>query len=158
MKTFKNWSKEDFTCSWDGNPTTVKKGRLMPMEDFLADHFAKHLVDRELQKEGLPLLGDDRDEMLKKCFVEATIEETVTEKVEKTEKEVDKVDKKSKKLGRPKGSKNKKGKTKKTKRTAKRTTKLSGGVPEKSAKKGKAFEDLESKNETIGKKGSTKKD
>lgn len=50
MKTalFTNFSDESFTGYWDGKPKTFKAGQSMYMPDYLASHFAKHLVNREL--------------------------------------------------------------------------------------------------------------
>ena len=51
VKEFKNFSDEAFTCGWDGVNITLKPGQSLHMEDWKADHFAKHLVDREMYKE-----------------------------------------------------------------------------------------------------------
>jgi len=88
MKYFKNWSKEDFTWTWDKQPTTVKAGEIKPMEDYLAEHFAKHLTDRELQREKKNLIHTDREEYLSRCFADVDVKETITEK--KVEKKVKK--------------------------------------------------------------------
>lgn len=50
MKTalFVNFTTEDFTGYWDGKPKTIKAGQQLWMPDYLASHFAKHLVNREL--------------------------------------------------------------------------------------------------------------
>lgn len=82
MLYFKNWSTEDFTWNWDGNPTTVKKGEIKGMEDYLANHMARHLTDRELQKAGLNLVCTERDEYYARCFAEVDVKETITEKQE----------------------------------------------------------------------------
>lgn len=55
---FKNFSNEDFTHAYDSVPYTFKAGSEMFLEDFKAQHFAKHLVDRELNR--LNLLTSDR--------------------------------------------------------------------------------------------------
>ena len=54
MKTqiFINWTEEDFTHTWDGKEYAFPAGSSNIMEDALAIHFAKHLADRELNKEG----------------------------------------------------------------------------------------------------------
>lgn len=51
---FKNFTDEDFTWKFDGVPYTFKAGMEMYLEDFKAYHFTKHLVDRELNKLGVP--------------------------------------------------------------------------------------------------------
>lgn len=50
MKTalFTNFSDEVFTGYWDGKGKSFAAGQSMYMPDYLAQHFAKHLVNREL--------------------------------------------------------------------------------------------------------------
>lgn len=50
MKTalFTNFSNEPFTGYWDGKPKTFQPGQSVYMPDYLAQHFAKHLTNREL--------------------------------------------------------------------------------------------------------------
>lgn len=50
--TFFNFTNEDFTGSWDSVTQTIKAGERIPMEDWRAAHYAKHLVNRELNKIG----------------------------------------------------------------------------------------------------------
>ncbi len=54
MKTalFTNFSNESFTGYWDGKGRTFKPGEAKYLPDYLAAHFAKHLVNRELLKVG----------------------------------------------------------------------------------------------------------
>ena len=69
---FRNWSNEDFTWTWDGTPFSFPAGREMYLQDYLADHFAKHLTDREMLKDGIELNYRTRPERLtyiEKCFV-----------------------------------------------------------------------------------------
>lgn len=47
---FKNFSDEEFIGQWDGVKYRFPKGREMFVEAYKAVHFAKHLVDREVQK------------------------------------------------------------------------------------------------------------
>lgn len=54
MKLFRNFSDEDFTHAWNSIPQFFPAKSEIYMEDGLADHFAKHLVDREMQKDKLP--------------------------------------------------------------------------------------------------------
>lgn len=50
---FVNFTNEDFTGGWNGQYKLVKAGQSLYMADYLAFHFAKHLVNRELTKKGL---------------------------------------------------------------------------------------------------------
>lgn len=50
---FVNYTNEDFTGMWNGQKKLVKAGQSLYMADYLAAHFAKHLVNRELTKAGL---------------------------------------------------------------------------------------------------------
>jgi hypothetical protein len=45
---FTNFTTEVFTGYWDGKPKKFKPGQSMFMPEYLARHFAKHLVNREL--------------------------------------------------------------------------------------------------------------
>lgn len=77
---FKNFSKEDFMCKYDSLPYTFKAGQEMYVEDFKAEHFAKHLVDREMNKTNTPTnLLVERNELLAQCF--PVDEEVVTPEV-----------------------------------------------------------------------------
>lgn len=44
----------DFTGYWDGEPYSLRSGQKMYMQDWLAEHLTKHLVDRELNRLHLP--------------------------------------------------------------------------------------------------------
>lgn len=50
--TFHNFSDEPFTGYWNGKPKTFKAGERVYMPGYLAEHFAKHLANRELIKQG----------------------------------------------------------------------------------------------------------
>lgn len=66
---FKNFSEEDFTYSFDSIPYTFPAGTEMFLEDYKAEHFAKHLVDRELNRLRIPTNHPiKRPELLKLCF------------------------------------------------------------------------------------------
>lgn len=67
-KKFKNWSDESFTWKFDGVPHVFPAGTEITIESPKADHFAKHLVDRELNKMNKPTNSPLRDELLAKCF------------------------------------------------------------------------------------------
>lgn len=63
MKTalFTNFSNEPFTGYWDGKAKTFKAGQSLYMPDYLAQHFAKHLTNRELlslKPDGTPKYKD----------------------------------------------------------------------------------------------------
>lgn len=47
-----NWTKEDFTGTWNGRETVIEKGNYKELPEYLAYHFTKHLVDREMMKDG----------------------------------------------------------------------------------------------------------
>lgn len=74
-KVFVNFSKTLFTGRWDSVPYNIKPGQEVMLEDWKANHFAKHLVDRELQLLGKEVNDQSRDSLLAKCFVEQTDEE-----------------------------------------------------------------------------------
>jgi len=56
---FTNWSDEMFTCKWAGEEATFEPGESKVMVKYLAEHFAKHLTDRELVK-----MGSDYERMM----------------------------------------------------------------------------------------------
>lgn len=92
---FKNFSSEDFSWKWDGVVYTFKVGQEIYLEDFKADHFAKHLVDRELTRQNIPTdMLDKRAALLVQCFPtqeEVTPVEAMqlNEKAKKTSKKVE---------------------------------------------------------------------
>ena len=49
---FINFTDQDFTCSWNGHPKLFKAHDFQFMQYGLAEHFAKHLTNRELLKRG----------------------------------------------------------------------------------------------------------
>lgn len=68
---FKNFSNEDFTGIWDKKEYKFKPGESLILPDYLAIHFAKHLVDRELTKQDKPINSQNaRDEMASKCLTD----------------------------------------------------------------------------------------
>lgn len=99
-KVFVNFSEEAFVGVYGGVEYPFQSGESMMLQDYLADHFAKHLVDRELQKQGKLVNDSSRPELLKKCFGERTLSEVSEEKLE-AELLNEKVEIK-KKAGRPK--------------------------------------------------------
>ena len=71
-KKFTNFTDQDFTFAWDSVEYSVKAHESMNLPDFLADHAAKHLVDREMMKDSrlVPALYSDisRAPFLAKCL------------------------------------------------------------------------------------------
>lgn len=47
---FNNWSDEDFVGQWNGVQTLIKAGEIKELSMYLAYHFTKHFVDREMSK------------------------------------------------------------------------------------------------------------
>ena len=45
---FTNFTSEEFTGYWDGKAKRFEPGQSLYMPDYLAQHYAKHLVNREL--------------------------------------------------------------------------------------------------------------
>ena len=59
---FSNWTNEDFIGQWAGVTTTIKQGETKEFPMYLAYHFTKHLVDREMNKAGKSnLLGVEEE-------------------------------------------------------------------------------------------------
>lgn len=96
-KLFVNFSNEDFTGYWDSTPYRIKSGQEILLEDWKADHFAKHLVDRELQKDGKQVNDQGRDSFIAKCFPPMVENEEMADMPEET-----KLLNQRKKPGRPK--------------------------------------------------------
>jgi hypothetical protein len=63
-KQFVNFSTVSFTHSWDSVPYTFEPGKVYMLEDWKADHFAKHLVDRELMRMGKQVNDTSRQDLL----------------------------------------------------------------------------------------------
>ena len=92
-KKFKNFTDKDFTYSRRSSDLEIF------LEDYKADHFAKHLVDREMNKLGqITSNQKQREALLVQCFptdeavsvAEAlNIEETKKEKGKKGKKKVE---------------------------------------------------------------------
>ena len=79
---FTNWTDQSFTWTWANVPYTFHVGQSVYIEDYLANHFAKHLVDRELFKQKKQTNDQTRDELLKKCIQDnSTIEAASPEKL-----------------------------------------------------------------------------
>lgn len=90
---FVNFSGQDFSWEYDHVPYHFPAGSETMLEDFKAEHFAKHLVDREMTKMAdaqrqqqlaagktenqLKVLRTDdpsRKEWLTKCVIDTTVE------------------------------------------------------------------------------------
>lgn len=74
MKTglFTNFTDKEFVGYWDGKGKKFAPGQSLYMPDYLARHFAKHLVNRELLKPdgGGNLVYKDGDKMTSPKFPE----------------------------------------------------------------------------------------
>lgn len=72
---FSNWTSEDFTCTWGGVGTTVKAGDTIELPEYKAVTFTKHLVNREMMRDGKDASmasPDARKEYESKTLVEIT--------------------------------------------------------------------------------------
>ena len=68
-KKFKNFTEQIFVWKWDGIEHTFLAGMEIFLEDYKADHFAKHLVDQEMNR--LHLLTNNalqREQLTALCF------------------------------------------------------------------------------------------
>lgn len=66
---FRNWTNEEFTWKYNGIPHVFPAGMEIYMESDKAEHFAKHLTDREMHKLGIPTdMETKRKELTAKCF------------------------------------------------------------------------------------------
>lgn len=66
---FKNFTEESFSWKWNGNEFTFPAGMEIFMDENEARHFAKHLVDRELNKTNTPTNNlSARKPLEAKCF------------------------------------------------------------------------------------------
>lgn len=50
--TFQNWTEEAFKGYWDGKGKTFEPGYRQLVPAYLAEHFARHLTNRELLRQG----------------------------------------------------------------------------------------------------------
>ena len=87
---FFNFSNEDFSYTWDSERYDFPAGEAIKMPDYLARHFAKHLVDRELNKLKKLTADPMREEFMKKALptAEPIVEEVVEEKEQSEQKMV----------------------------------------------------------------------
>lgn len=90
---FTNFSDEDFIGKWDKIEYPIKAGQTIMFEEFKANHFAQHLINRELTRQGIPTNRMlEREKMLKKCLgdilAEAESESELNSKMLNAEKPV----------------------------------------------------------------------
>lgn len=61
---FYNFTSEDFTeeqgAKWNSRPYEIKAGEIKFYPVFLANHFAKHLINREIMRENESALNDNK--------------------------------------------------------------------------------------------------
>lgn len=75
-KLFTNYTTEDFTHAWDGKFQTFPAGKTVPISnDALAEHFAKHFINREI-------IRDKKDDQLLDETVRASYREKCLKDVE----------------------------------------------------------------------------
>lgn len=78
---FKNFDYEKFVCSWDSVPYTFPAGKEMYVEDWKAAHFAKHLVNKVMTRQGLIITNMmEREPLLRKALpdgIELTVDEAL---------------------------------------------------------------------------------
>lgn len=85
--TFHNFSAEAFTGYWNGKPKTFKPGERVYMPAYLAEHFAKHLTNRELQRAGKDAYTSPKNpgqvpqfmEVFNKAFISDAVSEQANE-------------------------------------------------------------------------------
>lgn len=66
---FKNFTDKEFVCSWDAVPYRFPAGKEMYVEDWKAEHFAKHLVNRVMNEKGIITTNKiERDELLRQAL------------------------------------------------------------------------------------------
>lgn len=65
---FYNFSDEDFSYTWDRDVFDFPAGETVKLQEYLAKHFAKHLVDRELNKAKLATNHFSRESLIAKAL------------------------------------------------------------------------------------------
>ncbi|MFA6171973.1 MAG: hypothetical protein WCW77_00520 [Patescibacteria group bacterium] len=65
---FTNWTDEDFKITFNNVPYEFKAGESEYIEAPVGKLFAKHLIDRELNKQNIPTSHPMREEMEAKCL------------------------------------------------------------------------------------------
>lgn len=99
---FKNWTNEDFKWKWDSLEYEFKSQSITPLPEYLFNHFAKHLSNRELNKLNRPIYLEDPIllEMIEKCRYEEKEVNLIESEIIK--ENVNQIKEESKKRGRPK--------------------------------------------------------
>ncbi len=77
---FHNYSPESFTGTWDSVPYTIKAGDVILLQTHLALHFAKHLSDREMNRDGIEPLTQAA---MRPTYIDKAI--VIDDEVEETE-------------------------------------------------------------------------
>lgn len=105
---FKNFTDKEFVCSWDSVPYRFPAGKEMYVEDWKANHFAKHLVDRVMnEKKMITSNMVERKKLLAEALPEGlslTKEEAYDLHAREEHKETEKIEEvkvEAKKKGRP---------------------------------------------------------
>lgn len=105
---FKNFTDKEFVCSWDSVPYRFPAGKEMYVEDWKANHFAKHLVDRVMnEKKMITSNMVERKKLLAEALPEGlslTKEEAYDLHAREENKETEKIEEvkvEAKKKGRP---------------------------------------------------------
>ena len=80
---FTNFSSEDFVGLWDKQSYFVKAGETKSYPEWLAIHFTKKLVDREMQKDGKTIIDESRLEYEKKVLGRVLSDEEKLKEVRK---------------------------------------------------------------------------
>lgn len=66
----------DDHCKWDSVPDSFAPGASRYMEDWRAEHYAKHLINRELDRANKPISDIKlREDMLKLCVMDQSAAE-----------------------------------------------------------------------------------
>lgn len=71
---FVNWTDKDFTHKWDSVEYTFKAGQSQYLQDYLANHFAKHLAQRECNRRNLLFSDRQFKVFFDKCTAGEAIE------------------------------------------------------------------------------------
>ena len=70
---FLNFTDTEFSWKFDNNEYTFAPKQQVYMEDFKAEHFAKHLVDREMNRLGKMLNDGTRAALIAKALPTASV-------------------------------------------------------------------------------------
>jgi len=107
---FTNWTDEKFTHKWDNVEYSFEPGKTEYLQSYLAEHFAKHLAQRECNKKNIPMTDLRFKEYYDECLTEDVVS---AESNLKLEMEIEKINRENssesdlpveekKKPGRPK--------------------------------------------------------